>query len=164
MTTDMDQLELIQKNLRPLRLDAMPAEVASEYLTTPGRKMSGAFRRACNYARWSYYVSANQPKSVEAKLARRFSSWRIDKLHRQLRRTEKRVKILQGSISRIEVEFIRTQAITDIMLPLLAVGKALVAEIQRRGDAVSAVVQSRRMNAKDKEALDIAKKLIFNGE
>lgn len=145
----MNQNDLIKQNLRPLRIDALPAETATEHLTTPKKKMSGAFRRTCNYARWSYYVSTNQPKALDAKLARRFSSWRIDKLHRQLRRTEQRIKIAQGEISRIKIDFIKEQAVQNIMLPLLALGKALVAEIQRREAVISAVAQSRRMNEKD---------------
>lgn len=130
----MNQTELIDKNLQPLRIDAMPAETATDFLTKPFHRMSSVFRRTCHYARWNYFVSTNTPKPIEAKLSARFSGWRIDKLHRQLRRVEKRIRIAQGRISRIQVEFIRTQAVTEIMLPLIAAGKALVAEINRRAN------------------------------
>lgn len=134
----MDQLELIHKNLRPLRIDAIPAETATEILTTggsPGKKISGAFRRTCNYARWNYYTSTNIPKPLEVKLARRFSTWPIDKLRKHLRRVMHRMIIARGHISRIPTEFMRTQAIDITLMPLIAKGRALIAEIQRRAPA-----------------------------
>lgn len=134
--TYMDQLELIHKNLRPLRIDALPAEVATEYLTTPGFRMTGTFRRTCDHARASYFVSTNEPKAVALKLAHRFSRLPIDRLLRQLRRTEQRIKIAQGRISRITIEHYKAQVVNNIMLPLLAAGKAIVAEIRRREDKI----------------------------
>lgn len=125
----MDQSELISKNLRPLRLDAIPAEVATEYLTTPGAKLSGNFRRTCHYARASYYVSTNTPKPIESKLERRFSRWPIDKLARQLKRTERRIRMANGALSRIAVEHLREQIVRDVLQPLVAVYKEIIFEL-----------------------------------
>lgn len=115
----MNQTELIQQNLRPLRLDAMPAEVATAYLTTPGTKMTGAFRRTCHYARWSYFVSTNSPKPI----ARRFSSRPINWLFRQVRRTEQHIKL---RVTR------KADIVQNIMLPLLA-------ELRRREANIAAL-------------------------
>lgn len=139
----MNQEQLIKCNLKPLRIDSMPAEVATEYLIDPLRKSSGSFRRACAQARYSYYVSTNEPKPAALKLARRFSRLPIDRLLRQLRRTEQRVKSVQNRLTRITVEHYKAQVVNSVMLPLLAEGKAILAELHRREDNMAAVAQAK---------------------
>lgn len=132
----MTQLELIQKNLQPLRLDAMPAEVATASLTTPGAKMPGAFRRTCHYARASYYVSCNAPKPIEDKLARHFSSRPIDRLIRQLRRTERKIRRVGPRPS-------------GVLILLGQHYKAILLELQRRASNIF-IEQTRKANATQK--------------
>lgn len=124
----MNQEQLIKCNLRPLRIEAMPAEVATDFLTAPSQKMSASFRKTCERARYSYYVSTNEPKSLAQKLARRFSSWKIDRLGRQLLRTEQRILITRG----IKVDSIKEQAVQNLLIPLLITEKVIQAEIRSR--------------------------------
>lgn len=145
----MHQEQLIKCNLRPLRIDSMPAQVATEYLTDPLRKMSASFRRACAQARQSHYVSTNEPKPIAFKLAQKLSMRPVVWLRRQLRRTEQRLIIARGAISRIKIDFLRDQALENIMMPLLVARVALIAELERREAVWADVAQSRRMNAKD---------------
>lgn len=145
----MNNADLLKHNLQPLEVDCMPADSALEQLTAPGVKMSSSFRRTCMRARESYYVSTNVPKPAEIRLARKFSGWGVGSLVRQSRRTEQRIRIANGQISRIKVDFIKAELVQNIMLPLLDVHRALRAEITRRGHIIAAVVQSRRVNAKD---------------
>lgn len=130
----MNQTDLVKFNLRPLRLDAMPSEVATAYLASPFTRMTGAFRRTCNYARASYYVSTNSPKPQ----ANRFSRRSIDWIVRHLRRTEQRIRIVQGELNRVSVEHIKSNIVQNTMMPLLARGKSLVAEIRRRELSIEA--------------------------
>lgn len=145
----MNQEQLIKCNLKPLRIDSMPAEVATEYLIDPLQKMSASFRRTCERARYSYYVSANDPKPVGLKLSQKISIRPVVWLRRQLHRTEHRIIIARGAISRIKIEFLQSQAIENIMVPLMAVRKALIAELKRRETVWADVSQFFRMQAKD---------------
>jgi hypothetical protein len=131
----IDQDTLIKQNLQPLRVDSMPYEVATEYLTTPGHKMSGTFRRECQRARASYYVSTNVPKYLENRLDTKFRDWRIDKLVRQQGRIKKRIKIVQTKINKVKVNDIRENMINGLLMPLFAFSNAIQAELGRRHSA-----------------------------
>lgn len=128
----MDQETLIKHNLQPLRIDAMPYEVATEYLTTPGLRTTAAWRRRLHAARASYYVSTNTPKTAEKKLSQRFSRWRIDRLTRQSKRTQKRIRMVQHQLDKTKVQRLYDQIMTGVMLPLIALGQAIQKELDRR--------------------------------
>lgn len=128
----MNQEDLIRLNLQPLRVDSMPADVATEYLTSPGIIISGAFRRTCIRARESYYVSTISCKPIEVKLARKFSAWSIRRLARHSKRIALRIRAATRGVRRIGTDSIKSQAFDEIILPLLDVERALRAELERR--------------------------------
>jgi len=66
--------------------DHMPIEVASEFLRSPGVRLSGSFRRECMIAREKRYHSIQQRKPVETKLENRLKSATLCQLDKWFRR------------------------------------------------------------------------------
>lgn len=96
----------------PAVIDGMPKEVATEYLASPKAKLTNRFRKTCAAARQTVFESnlplrrpdpdgprffdnAAQPKTPEAKLARKFAGLPLAKLGVIYRRAITRRRTIQ---------------------------------------------------------------------
>jgi hypothetical protein len=107
----------------PEQRDAMPADVALELLTNPG-KLSARMRKNCMAAREKVYVSKHPirlfddgddehkhnicwdtyivPKPAKDRLEQKFLVMRFDRLHRVIKRMDNRIARLRRALDKAE--------------------------------------------------------------
>lgn len=126
-----------------LEVDGMPPEIALQNLVAPTQNLSSSFKRTCARARYKHWVSDRQSKSETTRLSSRMKRTPIDRLVRELRRGNRRMKVLQSVLKSIAVDFIREQFIQQHIAPLVNRCMAARAEIERRAKHILLVEQWR---------------------
>src|SRR5688572_15092884 len=120
--------------MKRIEFDGMPPEVALQNLLEPTQNLSSSFKRTCARARYKHWIGEQTAKPEQLRLGSRMKRTSIDRLLRQIQRSERRLKILTKILEAIPegLTQMREQFVQRNIMPLVHRGLAAQAELKRR--------------------------------
>ena len=106
--------------------DAMPPQVALEFLVNPTGRLTNRFRKDCAAARWTYEVSTRTPKTVSENFARRTAGASMAQLLKWNRRCIARSRRLAKVIAAMQLVLEKAQTDYEKSIIEKGIGQMMV--------------------------------------